>query len=225
MGRTTLRVELLRCTERPEELVAMAAKLCYSAVGVEELRRGVSEQDQSAFVEKLTDMGHLSPIEHAAFTFGIEGVSRSLLAQITRHRIASFSVKSQRYVGEGSDGREGGVFNYIIPPRIAELGEDEAREFTRQMEQVQQWYDYWLDKKRIDLSPKEFEILCLLAANPGRVFTRDVLLEKIWGFDSVRETRTVDVHIRYLRQKIEPDPTEPKYIETIRGVGYRFKDN
>lgn len=146
MGRTTLRVELLRCTERPEELVAMAAKLCYSAVGVEELRRGVSEQDQSAFVEKLTDMGHLSPIEHAAFTFGIEGVSRSLLAQITRHRIASFSVKSQRYVGEGSDGREGGVFNYIIPPRIAELGEDEAREFTRQMEQVQQWYDYWLDK-------------------------------------------------------------------------------
>lgn len=86
-------------------------------------------------------------------------------------------------------------------------------------------FEVYLDKKRIDLSPKEFEILCLLAANPGRVFTRDVLLEKIWGFDSVRETRTVDVHIRYLRQKIEPDPTEPKYIETIRGVGYRFKDN
>ena len=86
-------------------------------------------------------------------------------------------------------------------------------------------YEVYLDEKKIDLSPKEFEILNLLAANPGRVFTRDVLLEKIWGFDSVRETRTVDVHIRYLRQKIEPDSTESVFIETIRGVGYRFKDN
>jgi len=85
-------------------------------------------------------------------------------------------------------------------------------------------YEVTLGEKRIELAPKEFEILNLLAANPGRVFTRDVLLEKIWGFDSVRETRTVDVHIRYLRQKIEPNPTEPKYIETIRGVGYKFKD-
>ncbi len=146
MGKATLRVELLRCTEKPEELVAMAAKLCYSAAGVDELRQGVSEQDQTAFVTKLTDMGHLSPIEHASFTFGVEGVSRSLLAQITRHRIASFSVKSQRYVGEGSDGQEDGVFNYIIPPRIAELGQKEAREFTAQMAQMQKWYDYWLDR-------------------------------------------------------------------------------
>lgn len=146
MGRTTLRVELLRCTEKPEELVAMAAKLCYSAAGVDELRQGVSEQDQTSFVSKLTDMGHLSPIEHTSFTFGVEGVSRSLLAQITRHRIASFSVKSQRYVGEGSGVQDDGVFNYIIPPRIAELGPEEAQEFTRQMAQMQKWYDYWLGK-------------------------------------------------------------------------------
>ncbi len=143
MGRTELRVVLLRCTENPEELVAMAAKLCYSAADIGELQQGVSARDQSAFVRKLIEMGHLSPVEHASFTFGIEGVSRSLLAQITRHRIASFSVKSQRYVGEGG---AGGVFNYIIPPRIAALGESEVREFARQMEQIQQWYDYWLDK-------------------------------------------------------------------------------
>ncbi|WP_347488758.1 response regulator transcription factor [Desulfoscipio sp. XC116] len=87
-----------------------------------------------------------------------------------------------------------------------------------------QAYEVYIDEKRVELSPKEFEILNLLAANPGRVFTRDALLEKVWGFDSVRETRTVDVHIRYLRQKVEPDPANPQFIETIRGIGYRFKD-
>ena len=146
MGRTTMRVELLQYTEKPEELVAMAAKLCYSAADIEELCRGVSAQNQSAFVQMLTDMGHLSPIEHAGFTFGVEGVSRSLLAQITRHRVASFSVKSQRYVGEGGSARDEGVFNYVIPPRIAELGEREVQEFAGQMEQIQKWYDYWLNK-------------------------------------------------------------------------------
>lgn len=79
-----------------------------------------------------------------------------------------------------------------------------------------------LDGKKLDLTPKEFELLHLLAANPGRVFTRDILLERIWGYDRVRETRTVDVHIRYLRQKIEKDPSTPEYIETVRSVGYRF---
>ena len=148
MGRTELKVELLRYSEGPEELVAMAAKLCYSTAGISDLKAGVTAKDQSEFVKKLTDMGHLSPIEHVNFTFGLEGVSRSLLAQITRHRIASFSVKSQRYVGEGSLQNSGGdgVFNYIIPPRIIELGDNEVREFQGQMEKIQQWYDYWLDK-------------------------------------------------------------------------------
>lgn len=85
-------------------------------------------------------------------------------------------------------------------------------------------YEAILNGNRLDLSPKEFEILMLLASNPGRVFSRDALLEKIWGFDAVRETRTVDVHIRYLRQKVERDPANPEYIETVRGVGYRFRD-
>lgn len=85
-------------------------------------------------------------------------------------------------------------------------------------------YEAIFDGNRLDLSPKEFEILMLLASNPGRVFSRDALLEKIWGFDAVRETRTVDVHIRYLRQKVERDPANPEYIETVRGVGYRFRD-
>ena len=92
----------------------MGGKLCYSDADIEELEEGVSEKDQGKYIQRLMSMGHLSPIEHASFTFGVEGVSRSLLAQITRHRIASFSVKSQRYVGAIS--KDGDSFNYIISP-------------------------------------------------------------------------------------------------------------
>ena len=139
-------VVLLRYTPDPEELVAMGAKLCYSTAGIGDLRQGVGQRDQSNFLEHLVASGHLSPIEHASFTFGIEGVSRSLLAQITRHRIASFSVKSQRYVSEASSAKEGGVFNYIVPPRIRELGPELLDEFAKQMEQIQKWYDFWVEK-------------------------------------------------------------------------------
>ena len=100
----------------------MAAKLCYSAADIDELAQGIEQKDQAIFLQRLMDMGHLSPVEHASFTFGVEGVSRSLLAQITRHRIASFSVQSQRYVSQKSHGE--GTFNYIVPPRIKELGEE-----------------------------------------------------------------------------------------------------
>lgn len=85
-------------------------------------------------------------------------------------------------------------------------------------------YEAVMDGKKIDLTHKEFELLLLLASNPGRVFTRDILLERIWGYDYPRETRTIDVHIRYLRQKIERNPANPEHIETVRGVGYRFRE-
>ncbi|OPY58368.1 MAG: Transcriptional regulatory protein WalR [Pelotomaculum sp. PtaU1.Bin035] len=85
-------------------------------------------------------------------------------------------------------------------------------------------YEALLDGVKLELTHKEFELLYLLVANPGRVFTRNVLLERIWGYDYDRRTRTVDVHIRYLRQKIEKDPDNPEYIETVRGVGYRFRE-
>lgn len=75
----------------------------------------------------------------------------------------------------------------------------------------------------LDLSPKEFDLLTYLAANKGRVFSRDSLLEKVWGYDYAGDTRTVDVHIRWLRQKIEADPAHPQYILTVRGVGYKFE--
>jgi DNA-binding response OmpR family regulator len=70
----------------------------------------------------------------------------------------------------------------------------------------------------------EFEILAALARSPGRVFTRDMLLSRVWGDSAYRDPRTIDVHIRHLREKIEVDPKEPEYLFTVRGVGYRFRD-
>lgn len=79
--------------------------------------------------------------------------------------------------------------------------------------------------KKLDLTLKEFELLEILIRNKGKILTRDTLLGKIWGYEYIGETRTVDVHIRYLRKKIEEDDKNPKFIETIRGVGYRFNPN
>jgi two-component system alkaline phosphatase synthesis response regulator PhoP len=81
-----------------------------------------------------------------------------------------------------------------------------------------------LNNKRLDFTPKEFELLLILAARPGRVFTRDQLLQHIWGYDHAGDTRIVDVHIRHIRQKLEQAPGAPQLIETVRGVGYRFKE-
>ena len=132
-----LKVELLRHTPMPEETISLAAKLCYSKASISDLKERISSKDQSAFIEKLMGMGHESVMEHVSFTFGIEGVSRVLLAQLTRHRIASFSVQSQRYVSY-----ENG-FGYIIPESIASLGEEAVRKYHEQMETIQSWYTDW----------------------------------------------------------------------------------
>lgn len=109
-------VYLLTYTPNPEHSIAAAAKLCYSSSSISDLRNNLTDEKAAQFVEMLSEIGHESPIEHASFTFGIEGVSRALLAQITRHRMASFSVKSQRYVREGT-------FEYVTPPEIENIPE------------------------------------------------------------------------------------------------------
>lgn len=126
-------VTLITYTPEPEKTVAAAAKLCYSPVSIEEIREGLTEEKTAAFVDMLSEIGHESPIEHVSFTFGIEGVSRSLLAQITRHRLASYSVQSQRYVSEA-------MFEFVLPPEIESLPEAKE-EFLRAMEEDQRHYD------------------------------------------------------------------------------------
>ncbi len=128
-----MKVTLLTYTPSPELTVASAARLCYSATTIDEVREKLTPEKTAAFVDMLSEIGHESPIEHASFTFGIEGVSRALLAQITRHRIASFSVQSQRYVSEAQ-------FEYVLPPEIEK--DDKAKElFIEAMEKDQEYYD------------------------------------------------------------------------------------
>jgi DNA-binding response OmpR family regulator len=81
----------------------------------------------------------------------------------------------------------------------------------------------WRDGGELSLSQKEFDLLTCLVRNRGMALSRDVLLERVWGYDFLGDSRTVDVHIRWLREKVEPDPSRPIYIQTVRGVGYRFE--
>ncbi len=138
--RKQLKVILLRHTLSPEETIALSAKLCYSKSTIEDLRDKITRKDQSEFIEKLMNMGHESVLEHVTFSFGVEGVSRVLLAQLTRHRIASFSVQSQRYVSY-----ENG-FGYILPESIAALGEDAVQKYQKQMDTIESWYVDWQKK-------------------------------------------------------------------------------
>ncbi len=85
-----------------------------------------------------------------------------------------------------------------------------------------QKHEVFRNNARVELTLKEFELLEILIKNKGKVMTRDFLLDKIWGYEYVGETRTVDVHVRHLRQKIEEDDKNPIYIQTIRGIGYKF---
>ena len=137
MSNAKLKVELLAYTPQPEKAVASAAKLCYSPVGISETREGLTEEKTASFVDMLAQIGHESPTEHAFFTFGIEGVSRSLLAQITRHRMASFSVQSQRYVAEMD-------FNFVVPPEIDNIPEAKT-EYLRAMEEDRIHYNNLTD--------------------------------------------------------------------------------
>lgn len=107
------KVTLLTHTPMPEQTVAMAAKLCYAKSDIDTIRDGLTEEKTASFVEMLASMGHESPIEHISFTFGIEGISRACSHQLVRHRIASYSQQSQRYV-------DGSTFDFVVPPAVAE---------------------------------------------------------------------------------------------------------
>lgn len=128
-----MRVTLLAHTPEPEKLVAAAAKLCYSKSGASDLLEGLDSEKVTGFVEKLMSLGHDSPLEHMSFTFAVEGVSRVLSHQLVRHRMASYSQQSQRYVKLEQ-------FEYIIPPAIEAV--PSAKElFIKAMEADQQQYD------------------------------------------------------------------------------------
>lgn len=127
-----MKVELIAYTPDPEAMVVAAARLCYSNIGASELKEDLGPDKIRTFLQKLISAGHLSPLEHASFTFAVEGVSRALSHQLVRHRIASYSQKSQRYVDEEN-------FEYVIPPSIA--ADPDALELYRtRMEEIRAAY-------------------------------------------------------------------------------------
>lgn len=127
-----MKVKLLAYTPDAEELIASAGKLCYSPVGVDDIYQKLDKESTQKYIDMLVSLGHESPLEHASFTFAAEGVSRTLTHQLVRHRLASYSQQSQRYVKIDS-------FEYIIPPAIEE--DLKAKEiFIKAMEADQKTY-------------------------------------------------------------------------------------
>lgn len=132
-------VILIAHTPEAEKVVAMAAKICYAKdVSIKKLQKKINDNDVSAFITKLLESGHESPFEHISFTFGIEGISRACSHQLVRHRMASFSQRSQRYCFE--DG-----FNYIEPEDINE-NENEDKFFRDFMRHSKEVYSKLIDK-------------------------------------------------------------------------------
>ena len=132
-----LKVKIIAHTPEPDKVIAQAGKLCYSAVGVDEITQKLTEEEIARYVNMLASIGHESPLEHVSFTFAIEGISRACTHQIVRHRIASYSQQSQRYVKLEQ-------FEYIIPPAI-EKNPEAKRIFIEAMERDQKAYDELVD--------------------------------------------------------------------------------
>lgn len=128
-----MKVKLISHTPEPQRAVAMSARLCYSPVGAEQLVEKMSDEQVAKLVSKIVDMGHSSTLEHASFTFAIEGVSRVLTHQLVRHRIASYSQQSQRYVSEHD-------FEYILPPTVAANAAAKEK-FEALMDKIRTTYD------------------------------------------------------------------------------------
>jgi thymidylate synthase (FAD) len=145
-----MKVKLIAYTPNPEQVVASSAKLCYSAVGIDEIQNDLTLENTEKFVNMLMDIGHESPVEHVSFTFAVEGVSRVLTHQLVRHRMASYSQQSQRYVKLEQ-------FEYIIPPEIEKI-EDAKKMFVEAMEKDQEYYNNIVDiltKKHNEMFLKE----------------------------------------------------------------------
>lgn len=129
-----MKVYLLKYTPDPELAVARAARVCYSRLSGEDLFGDMDREEVKRLIRMLWERGHLSVFEHASFTFSISGVSRALTHQLVRHRIASYSQKSQRYVDERK-------FEYVVPPLVARNPEARVR-FEALMEDIRVCYEY-----------------------------------------------------------------------------------
>lgn len=194
-----LKVKLIEYTPNPEKVVAAAAKLCYSSAGVDDIMENLNEENVNKFVNMLMSYGHHSPIEHVSFTFAIEGVSRSLTHQLVRHRLASYSQQSQRYVKLNQ-------FEFVIPPEI-ERNQEAKNIFTDCMKKDQDTYDKLVDilkKTALDNLIQQF-------VNAKKLNSKEEIEEKdIKKLKSDAEKKAIE-DARY----VFPNACETKIITTM----------
>lgn len=184
-----MEVKLLRHTPEPEKTVAMSARLCYSPIGAAQLEEKITDEQAAKLVRKLVSMGHFSTLEHVTFTFAIEGVSRVLTHQLVRHRIASYSQQSQRYVKEHN-------FETIMPPSIA--ARPEAKEkFDKLMQEIQDLYNKFTD---MGILAEDARYVLPNAAETKIVCTFNV--RSLLNFFSLRCCTRAQWEIRQLAEKM-----------------------
>ena len=182
-----MKVKLVQYTPQPERTVALAARLCYSPVGVEELDDRLTDESVTSFVRKLVGLGHFSALEHVSFTFAVEGVSRVLTHQLVRHRIASYSQQSQRYVAEHD-------FETIMPLSIGANAVARER-FNALMQEIQSVYDEFL---ALGIEREDARYVLPNAAETKIVITMNV--RSLLNFFSLRCCLRAQWEIRALAQ-------------------------
>jgi thymidylate synthase (FAD) len=186
-----MKVDLIAYTPNPEAAAAAAARICYSARGAADLMQDLSREETKKLIEKLISMGHLSPMEHVSFTFAIEGVSRVLSHQLVRHRIASYSQKSQRYVDENN-------FSYITPPSI-NADPEAVVLYQKVMDDLQEAY-----RKLAEVVPREDARYILPnAAETKLVCTMNA--RSLYNFFRMRCCRRAQWEIRELAHKMREE--------------------
>ena len=195
MGERDVKVELIQYTPEPEKVIAAAARLCYSADPVPGLLEQLDEEKVARFVQKLRSMGHLSPFEHVSFQFSIDGVSRALSHQLVRHRIASYSQRSQRYVKE-----EG--FDYITPPSI--------RRNPQALERF--------EKVMITLQEEYQELLALVPAEDARYILPNACTTSLLVTFNARSLLNFFEHRTCMRAQWEIRLMAEKMLELVREV-------
>ncbi|MGQ9587259.1 MAG: FAD-dependent thymidylate synthase [Thermoplasmata archaeon] len=184
MAGECLKVTLLNYTKDPDKICAAAAQSCYSEKGASVLFEGTTDERAKKMIKKVVEMGHLSVVEHAHFTFSVEGVSRSLTHQLVRHRIASYSQQSQRYVSMDRA-------QYVLPPSVADDPETKKL-FTKTMDDV--WKAYRALAKKV---PKEDARYVLPNACHTNI-TITMNARELWHFFSLRCCRRAQWEIRMM---------------------------
>lgn len=174
-----MKVQIIAHTPDPERVVAQAGKLCYSSVGVEDIAENLTQEEIDKFVKMLIQMGHESPVEHVTFTFAIEGISRVTTHQLVRHRIASYSQQSQRYVKLNQ-------FEYIVPPEIEKIPEAKAL-FLETMEKDQKAYDELVKLLMKEKIPRD----AMLSKQQYNAIEKQAIEDARYVFPNACETKIV----------------------------------